>query len=115
MKYIVLVLLFVIQGCAYRSSENLNADQLSSLNVVLSESHIKGKKYKAIGPVSVDIKKTTIFNADPTEEMANELLKAKAKQMGADAVINVRYDSGIGLLTWGYIEATGIAVKFINE
>ncbi len=115
MKYFVIIFLFALQGCAYRTSENINADQAIANTIVLSESHINGKKYTAIGPISVDIKKTTIFNADPTEEMANDLLKAKAKQMGADAVINVRYDSGIGLLTWGYIEATGIAVRFINE
>lgn len=115
MKFIALILLLAMQGCAYRTSENTDINQANANNIVLSESHIKGKKYISVGPISVEIKKTTIFNADPTEEMANDLLKAKAKQMGADAVINVRYDSGMGLLTWGYIEATGIAVRFVNE
>lgn len=115
MKFITLILLLAIQGCAYRTSENSSVEQASSNNVVISESHIKGKKYISVGPISVEIKKSTIFNADPTEEMVNDLLRKKAKQMGADAVINVRYDSGMGLLTWGYIEATGIAVRFVNE
>lgn len=115
MKFIVLILLLAIQGCAYRTSENSGIEQVNANSIVISESHIKGKKYTSVGPISVEIKKTTIFNSDPTEEMANDLLRKKAKQMGADAVINVRYDSGMGLLTWGYIEATGIAVRFINE
>lgn len=115
MKFIALILLLAMQGCAYRNSENSSVEQVNANNIVISESHIKGKKYTSVGPISVEIKKTTIFNSDPTEEMANDLLRKKAKQMGADAVINVRYDSGMGLLTWGYIEATGIAVRFINE
>ena len=115
MKFIAIIFLIVLQGCAYRTSESSVVENAKTNDVVLSETHIKGKKYTSLGPISVDIKKTSIFNADPTEEMANELLKKKAKAMGADAVINVRYDSGIGLLTWGYIEATGIAVRFINE
>lgn len=115
MKFIFIALLLAMQGCAYRTSESSSVEQVSANNIVISETHIKGKKYTTVAPVTVEIKKTTIFNADPTEEMANDLLRKKAKQLGADAVINVRYDSGMGLLTWGYIEATGIAVRFINE
>jgi uncharacterized protein YbjQ (UPF0145 family) len=32
--------------------------------------------------------------------------------LGADAVINIKYKSGVGLTTWGYIDANGVAVKF---
>jgi hypothetical protein len=110
-----IVITCFLSGCAYRTSESSVVESANNNNIVLSESHIKGKKYTSLGTISVEIRKTTIFNADPSEEMANELLKKKAKTLGADAVINVRYDSGIGLLTWGYIEATGIAVRFINE
>jgi len=31
--------------------------------------------------------------------------------MGADAVINVTYASGVGFTTWGYMDAKGVAVK----
>lgn len=115
MKIFASLIFLLLTGCAYRTSEPSNPAPVDASNIILSESHIAGKKYKSVGPVQVEIKKLTIFNADPTEEMANDLLRQKAKQMGADAVINVRYDSGMGLTTWGYIEATGIAVRFVNE
>ena len=36
----------------------------------------------------------------------------KAKLLGADAVINVTYSSGVGFTTWGYMDAKGKAVRF---
>ena len=37
-----------------------------------------------------------------------------ARAIGADAVINVKYTSGIGFMTWGYIDAEGEGVRLIN-
>ena len=107
--------IFILSGCAYRSGESALVESLDAKSVLLSPSPIRGKKYTAIAPVSVEIKKTTVFHEDPSEEMAADLLRKKAKSLGADAVINVRYIGGMGLLTWGYIEASGLAVRFVNE
>ena len=60
------------------------------------------------------VNKTTIFNADPTPEMVNEKLREKAADMGADAVVLVRYGKGgISALSWGSLEGKGRAVKFV--
>ena len=69
------------------------------------------KKYKEIGLIEVSVKKLTVFHKDPTKEQANEALIEKARIIGADAVIKVTYESGIGFTTWGYIDAKGIGVK----
>ncbi|WP_423459265.1 heavy metal-binding domain-containing protein [Ottowia sp. VDI28] len=80
--------------------------------VLISEDSLPGKKYKEVGPVEVSVKKLTIFHKDPTKEQADEALKDKAAAIAADAVVNVTYKSGVGLTTWGYMDAKGTAVKF---
>jgi hypothetical protein len=34
--------------------------------------------------------------------------------MGADGVIDVTYKSGVGLTTWGYLDAKGRGVKLAD-
>jgi hypothetical protein len=80
-------------------------------NVILSDSNLPGRNYREIGPIEVSVKKLTIFHIDPTKEQANDALIDRARQMGADAVINITYKAGIGFTTWGYIDAHGLAVK----
>ncbi len=75
---------------------------------------MRERKYTLIEPIKVEIKKLTLFHKDPTEEMANELLQKKAAYLNADAVINIIFSSGIGITTWGYIEAHGDAIKFVK-
>jgi hypothetical protein len=106
-------------GCAaYRVESNIEEKPAPTASVapagpvLLSESGFPGRKYTEIGPIDVSVKKLTVFHADPTKEQANEALIGKARLMGADAVINVKYESGVGLTTWGYMDAKGTAVKF---
>ncbi len=70
------------------------------------------RKYQALGVVEVSVKKLTVFHKDPTREQANEALTEKARVLGADAIVNTTYTSGVGFTTWGYIDARGTAVKF---
>ena len=79
--------------------------------MVLAEDNLPGRRYTAIGPVEVSVKKLTVFHKDPTREQANEALIEKARSMGANAVVNITYSSGIGFTTWGYIDAKGTAVR----
>ncbi|MCG3683301.1 hypothetical protein [Aliarcobacter butzleri] len=44
-------------------------------------------------------------------EQANFVLAEQAKKLDANAVRNVKYSSGIGLMTWGYMDAKGDASK----
>lgn len=81
--------------------------------VVLSEGSIQDRQHKVVGPVEVSVKKLTLFHKDPTKELANDALIERARAMNADAVINIIYTTGIGLTTWGYIDAKGLAVKLL--
>jgi hypothetical protein len=106
-------------GCAsYRTSSNIDTPTQASLSantkVLITEDGLSDRKYKEIGPIEVSIKKLTIFHKDPTKEQADAALSEKARAIGADAVINVKYKSGIGLTTWGYMDAIGLGVKLAD-
>jgi hypothetical protein len=123
----VIALVF-ISGCAsYRVSSNVESPEPArsqasgtpaqqsatpANNIILSESDMSDRRYEKLGPIEVSVKKLTIFHKDPTKEQANDALIERARVMKADAVINIKYKSGIGLMTWGYIDANGVAVKF---
>lgn len=109
----------VLSGCAaYRTDSNITAAPVpatrSDASVLIVEGPLPNRKYKEVGPIDVSVKKLTVFHADPTREQANRALIERARMIGADAVINVTYQSGIGLMTWGYMDAKGTAVKFEN-
>lgn len=104
-----------LTGCAtYRTDSNIAAAPagatISSAKVLILGG-VPDKKYKEMGPIEVSVKKLTVFHADPTKEQANEALIEKARLIGADAVIKVTYQSGVGFTTWGYIDAKGTGVK----
>lgn len=103
-------------GCAtYRTSSNINSEPTSAVDtitqVIITEGDLPDKKYEEIGPIAVSIIRPTVLHAVPTKEQANELLVEKARMIGANAVINVTYKTGNGLLTWGYKDAKGTGVK----
>ena len=106
----------VLSGCAtYRTDSNIAAAPAtaaaSRADVLILEG-MPDRKYKELGPVEVSVKKLTIFDPDPTKEQANEALIERARAIGADAVVKVTYQSGVGFTTWGYIDAKGVGVKF---
>jgi hypothetical protein len=108
-------------GCAaYRTDSNIRQDSAApalnaNTSVLIAEDSLPGRKYKALGLVEVSVKKLTVFHADPTRKQANDALSERARLIGADAVINVTYKSGIGWMTWGYIDASGTGVKLQSE
>jgi hypothetical protein len=110
------IVVIVTSGCAaYRVSSNIATPTASptsqAAQVIITEGSLSDRAFRVLGPVEVSVKKLTLFHKDPTKEQANEALIEKARAIGADAVINVTYTSGIGLTTWGYIDAKGTAVK----
>lgn len=114
-----LLVVTLTTGCAsYRTSSNVSSDAAAGLpagaKVLIAEDALSNRKYKEIGLVEVSIKKLTVFHKDPTKELANEALSEKARAIGADAVINVQYKSGVGFTTWGYIDASGTGVKLAD-
>lgn len=110
------VLVATASGCAsYRTSSNIESTPAPAATpaarVVLAEDSLPGRKYIELGPIEVSVKKLTVFHKDPTKEQANEALIEKARSIGANAVVNIKYTSGIGFTTWGYIDAKGVGVK----
>jgi uncharacterized protein YbjQ (UPF0145 family) len=97
-------------GVSFKSTENV----ATQTEVVIASRDELNHRFRELGPVEATVKKLTAFHADPTEAQANVALAAEAKKLGADAVIDVTYKSGIGWTSWGVIKAKGTAVKFLN-
>jgi len=122
----VLILSLTMAGCATWSSSSVKpapgtttkpqtatAPARAEADIIVTENDINDKPYTVIGDISVNVNKTTIFNSDPTHAQADEQLRHEAAKLGADAVILVRYGSvGVGLMSWGSLNAKGRAVKF---
>jgi len=109
-----------VAGCAsYRVSSNVapttSMVSTTTAPVVVLENSPPDRQYTVVGPIEVSVKKLTVFHEDPTKEQADAALVERARALGADAVINVSYESGIGFTTWGYIDAKGTAVKFVTD
>ena len=84
-------------------------------SILVTEGDITNRRYRPIGDITVSIAKWLIVNSDPTPADINAALQSKAAELGADAVVLVRYGTtGIGVLTWGKLEGRGRAVAFEN-
>ena len=70
------------------------------------------KNYTNIKVVKITIKRLTVFDTAPSKEEIFTRLKRQALSLGADAIINIKYDYGFGFINWGYINVKGICVKF---
>lgn len=57
----------------------------------------------------------TNFSKTPTIADANAKLQELAAGLGANAVINVAYDSGMSLTSWRSLKATGLAVRKVSD
>jgi uncharacterized protein YbjQ (UPF0145 family) len=83
--------------------------------IILTTGDITDRKYQAIGDIDVTVNKATIFDKDPTPALVDERLRAKAAELGADAVIFVRYGTvGVSFLSWGSLDGEGRAVFFVD-
>ena len=127
MKIILPALLAAsLTGCATWSTSSVDSQSADTAvstqakktppsSVVITDKDIPDRKYQSLGDITATVNKTTIFNADPTQEMVNEKLREKASELGADAVILVRYgNGGMSLMSWGSLEGKGRAVKFVQ-
>ena len=127
MKIILTALLAAsLTGCATWSTSSVDSKSADTAvstqakktppsSVVITDKDIPDRKYQSLGDITATVNKTTIFNADPTQEMVNEKLREKASELGADAVILVRYgNGGMSLMSWGSLEGKGRAVIFVQ-
>ena len=105
----------VTEGNNVKVDTTATAVQKLPQNILVTETDITDRKYKVLGDIEVTVRKTTIFNKDPTNEQVNEKLKEEAAKLGADAVILVRYGTvGISLLSWGALNGKGRAIVFVD-
>lgn len=84
----------------------------SAAQVELSETSMQGRRYVRLGPVNAKAHQTSLFPKTPAREQVQDALKAAAFKMGADAVIEVKYDMVNALMSKKGNTASGIAVKF---
>lgn len=103
----------VFSGCSYRNDSNISIPNNPEIqtNILITEDSLNDKSCINIEKIDVSVKKLTAFHKDPTKEQANYVLSEKAKQLKANVVRNVKYSSGIGFATWGYMDAEGDASK----
>lgn len=119
-KYVcAMLVVFIIAGCApYSTNSNITFESTvidaPKTAIIITSGTIGHIKYEEIGEVEAKVKKSKPYYPNPTEEQANVVLSEKAKMLGADAVINVTYESKQSYTSWGVITAKGIAVKFVE-
>jgi uncharacterized protein YbjQ (UPF0145 family) len=121
-KLVCLCAVAALSGCASWSTASVDrSDQQKTQqsyatipeHVKIVQGDIADRRYVSLGDITATVNKTTIFNANPTKEMVNAKLREQAAQLGADAVIFVRYgDGGISLMSWGSLEGKGRAIKY---
>jgi uncharacterized protein YbjQ (UPF0145 family) len=121
MKHVQIVILGVslltASGCAaYRTDSHISFSTTDIGAVkpdvpVGNYVDVSGKTVTKIGRVQAVVKKLTAFHSAPTIEQVHIVLGHKAKILGADAVINVTYESGLSWDSYGIMEAEGDAVK----
>ena len=117
-----------VSGCATWSTSSVDNKNLLSeastqeavskkepSQIYLTDQDVVDREYKSLGDITVRVNKTTIFHPNPTRDMVNEKFQKEAYELGADAVILIRYgDGGISLMSWGSLEGKGRAIKYIK-
>lgn len=107
----IMVAASVLSGCAsYRTNSSISEIK----NDIAVIEGVPNIKYKELAKIEGTVKKLTLFHKDPTKEQVNVVLIEKARTVGADAVIKVTYKSGISATTYGYITASGVAIKYVD-
>ena len=126
--FFALVIVGFLSGCATWSTSSVDNKNLPSeastheavskkepSQIYLTDQDVVDREYKSLGDITVRVNKTTIFHPNPTRDMVNEKLQKEASELGADAVILIRYgDGGISLMSWGSLEGKGRAIKYIK-
>jgi hypothetical protein len=71
--------------------------------------------YTPVRQLEAKCEATTAFSPTPTIEDANAKLRQMAATVGANAVVNVQYSSGVSMTSWKSMKATGLAVQRESE
>jgi hypothetical protein len=80
---------------------------------IVTEGDISDRPYTELGSVTAKAGKLTWVSKNPDWTDIDTKLREKARQMGADAVVRVRYaPTGASLMSWGGIKGEGVAIKY---
>ena len=119
MKKLILIFLMVFTfcSCATRSSSKFSGKTKTALSaeIFLTESETISQPFEKLGPIEAVVKKNMLLFANPKKSQVDQELIQKARVIGADAIIDLEYSGGIGFATWGYMKASGIAVRYLEE
>jgi hypothetical protein len=122
----VLIICLSVTGCATWSSSSVDLKTMSDKaqagkihkvpsDILITASDKLDRKYKTLADLEVTVNKTTLFHADPTREMVNQKLQEEAAELGADAVILVRYGTvGVSVFSWGSLDGKGRAIAYVE-
>lgn len=67
-------------------------------------------RYRPVRELKAKCEASHAFMPAPTEMEVNAKLRGMAAKVGANAVVNVQYNSGVSLTSWKSISGTGLAV-----
>ena len=112
---LVFLTLVHVAGSAAEPAAETKLPTLSAAaeKIILADGDISDRPYRGLGQVFVRAKKVGIIDRPSIEAKTNLLLKAKAAELGANAVINVRRErKGISIFSFGYMDGFGTAIAF---
>ena len=119
---LVLSLVLIVSGCATWStsdvsmtakSKQMTLKETEAEKIIITTKDIKNKPYTKLADLEVTVNKSTAFHPNPTKEKVNEALREEAGEIGANAVIFVKYgEVKPTLFSWGSRKGSGDAIKF---
>lgn len=72
-------------------------------------------EYEPIRRLEAKCEATMAFAPAPTIEEMNDRLRSMAAKLGANAIIDVTYNSGVSLTSWKSMKGTGLAVRKLSD
>lgn len=72
-------------------------------------------EYKPIRRLEAKCEATMAFSPAPTVDEMNGKLRSMAAKVGANAIIDVTYDSGVSMTSWKSMKGTGLAVLKLSD
>lgn len=72
-------------------------------------------EFEPIRQIEAKCEASHAFSSAPSMEEVNVRLRALAAKVGANAIVDVDYDSGISLTSWRALTGRGLAVKRVSD
>lgn len=72
-------------------------------------------EYEPVRRIEAKCEAAHAFSSAPSMEEVNVRLRALAAKVGANAIVEVDYDSGVSLTSWRALKGTGLAVRRVSD